>query len=708
MHSLAALIFQGKGIVDRFTGFVTSHHKPIVWLSFFIAIVGGLLALFVTVNYDLTEYLPESAESTRATKLMAEEFDEDIANASVMVHDVSITEAIEYKQAISEIPGVEGVRWLDDILDLEIPLESQNQDVVKQYYKDDKALIDVTVSAGEENPVLEEIYELIGETGNASGQAVTSAEAKSMTGDEVMNAMFILVPIIILILIFSTTSWAEPLFFLLAIGVSVLINMGSNLVLGDISYIAFSIAPILQLAVSLDYAIFLLHSFRDYRETESDVVTAMRKAMKRSFPTIAASAATTFFGFMALGFMDFQIGTDLGVALVKGIVFSFLSVMIFLPAFTLLAYKWIDKSQHRPLMPRFRGIGKYLVKVRIPVFIVIIVLMVPCFLAQSHSDFTYGMGSNEESMTRTTLDERAINEVFGQNTPTVVLVPKGDIGREDLLAQELERQSLVTSVVSFTNSVGTQVPVEFLDDSITNQFYSENYARIVVYADIESEGEEAFNTIETIRSVVSEFYPEGGLTAGAAASLYDMKAVVTIDNVRTNLIAISAIALVLILTFRSASFPVILLATIESAIFINLAVPYFTGDPINYIGYLVINTVQLGATVDYAILFSTTYRRNREVLLVKDALIKTINETFFSILVSASILASAGCVLWLTSSNNIVSFMGLLLFRGTLLSALSVVTFLPGALGIFDRIIQKTTWHANFLPKHKGVLPHES
>lgn len=688
--------------MDRFADFIVAHRKPIVWVTLALALLSGVAALAVPVNYDLTSYLPESTESTRALNEMDAEFDTAVPNARVMVDGVDIEQALAYKQRLAEAPGVEGVMWLDDVVDLGTPLEVLDRATVEQYFRDGHALFDVTVAAGDEVEALGGIYDVVGDAGHATGQAVNTAESQMMAGSEVANAFMILVPLILVILILSTTSWIEPLFFLLAIGVSVLLNMGTNLFLGEVSYIAFTIAPILQLAVSLDYAIFLLHAFQRARETEPDAGLAMKAAMKQSFSAIAASAATTMFGFAALGFMQFRIGADLGITLCKGIVFSFLCVVIFLPAFTLAAYKLIDKTHHRRFLPSFKTVGKYLAPLRIPVFALVLLLVVPCFLAQANTQFTYGMGSSEGSVTRVARDTEAINDAFGQSTPTVVLVPRGDVGREAELAARLEQIPHVASVLSYPTAVGTGIPVGFLDQAVVDQFYSENDARIVVYADTESEGDAAFGVLEQVRAATHDLYGDEGLTAGMAASLYDMKQVVTEDNKTTNLIAICAILLVLVLTFKSATLPVILIATIESAIFINLSIPYFTGDSLNYLGFLVINTVQLGATVDYAILFTDTYRKHRRSMAARPALARTLGTSFASILVSASILTAAGIVLWLTSTNNIVSLLGLLLARGTLLSFFLVVTFLPGALLIFDKLIAKTTWRANFFfePRH--------
>ena len=252
--------------MERFSAFVTDHRAPIVGVALVLALLSGIAALFVPINYDLTSYLPESAESTRALEEMDAEFDAAVPNARVMVNGVDVEQALAFKQQLADAPGIEGVLWLDDVVDLGTPLEMLDPAAVDQYYRDGHALFDVTVANGQETEALQAIYDIVGEDGNATGQAVNTAESKAMAGGEVANAFAILVPLILLILVLSTTSWIEPVFFLLAIGVSVLLNMGTNIFLGEVSYIAFTIAPILQLAVSLDYAIFLLHAFQRARE----------------------------------------------------------------------------------------------------------------------------------------------------------------------------------------------------------------------------------------------------------------------------------------------------------------------------------------------------------------------------------------------------------------------------------------------------------
>ena len=687
-------------VMDTYTSFVVNHKRGICITTALLCVVCVFSSLLVSVNYDMSSYLPETCNSATSLRVMQEEFTNEVPNARVMVEQVTLDEALEYKQRIANVDGVESVLWLNDVADVNIPLDMLDASVVSEYYKDGNALFSVTINSDKDTQAIQGIYDIIGTSGHIAGEAAKTAETKSMAVSEVANAFCILIPLILVLLILSTTSWLEPIYFLLAIGVSILLNMGTNVFLGEVSNIAFTVSPILQLAVSLDYAIFLLHSFRRFRETEPDVSTAMRAAMKQSFSSVAASAATTVFGFAVLSIMQFRIGAELGLTLVKGIIFSFLCVMVFLPAFTCLTYKLIDRTRHRPLLPSFKNFGSFVAPLRIPVLLLVVALALPCFMAQSATTFTYGMGSTTESQTRAAADQVAIEEAFGNATATVVLVPRTSVGTEQALVQQLEGLENVTSVVSYVSSVGAEVP-EFLVPSATlEQFYSDNYARIIVYSNTLTEGDVAFTLYENIRSSCDAYY-DTSYIVGEIPSLYDMRSVTTADNSKTNPLAIACILLVLVLTFKSALLPVLLVATIESAIIINVSIPYFAGDSINYLGYLVINTVQLGATVDYAILFTDTYRSFRTTMPAKQALHRATGQSFASILITASILALAGGVLWVTNTNEIIALLGLLLLRGTLLSLFLVITFLPAVLLLFDKAIAKTTWHANFY----GITP---
>lgn len=677
---------------------IIRHRKLVVVIFIAAALVCAILQLGVSVNYNIADYLPEDAESTLALRIMSEEFDTDVPNARVLIPDVSITEALEYKKALSEINGVSNLMWLDDVIDLRQPLEMADRAVVETYYKEGSAIISLAIGEEDDVRIINEIRALVGEDGAVSGNAVVSATSKEMSAGETTRVMLFLVPLIILILILTTTSWVEPLLFMATIGISILINMGTNIIFDDISFITFSVSPILQMAVSLDYAIFLLNSFQKYRDVTDDIDEAMSLAMKRSLPAVLASALTTLFGFLALVFMRFEVGANLGIALAKGIVFSLISVMVFLPSLTVCCYKLIDKTKHRRFVPTFKGSGRFIIRTRIPALILVVLLVVPSYLAQSRTSFIYGIGDLEPT-SRAGMDEAKINEIFGQSVPTVLLVPRGDVAREARLADDLSEINNVVSVVSYAGTVGAEIPVEYLDESIVSQFYSENYSRIIVYGDTNEEGEEAFALVRKVRDTAQRYYGSEALTFGASANLYDIKDIVTADSLLVNLLAVLAIGLVLLFTFKSLSLPLILLITIQSSIWINLSIPYFTSSALSYIGYLVISTVQLGATVDYAILFTDHYMLNRRQLLPRAAAIKTAGETMLSILTSAAILALSGFILSFISTNDIVSQMGLLLGRGALLSTVMVLFFLPAAITLLDSLVRITTLRADFFKK---------
>lgn len=693
--------------MEHLSHWIIGHRKLILAVFIVLALVCAVLFFGVDVNYSMVDYLPDDSESTVALNIMNEEFSASVPNARVMVPDLTLTQAVEMKAGIAAVDGVTEVLWLDDIVDLKTPLETQDSATVEAYYKDGAALYTVTIADGMEVSATNALYSLIGEDGAITGDAVNTAYSRESVVTEVVSAACILVPLIIVILLLTTTSWIAPLLFLVTIGVAVIINMGSNIVFGSVSYITQSVSPILQLAVSLDYAIFLLNSFDRFRQTEPDAAVAMQKAVHQSSSSIAASALTTVFGFLALVFMRFRIGSDLGINLVKGVILSYISVMVFLPALALGSVKLLDKTRHRRIIPEMRGIGRGLVRIRIPMLILVLLLVVPCFLGQSRTDFLYGNG-DPAAGSRYAADTEKINSEFGESTAIVLLVPRGDTGAETKLCAELGQTEHVTSVISYVTSVGSSIPDGFLSDGIVSNFYSENYSRIIVYTDTGTEGSDAFAVVEAVRSAASEYYGEYW-ACGESANLYDIKNVVNEDSSLVNGIAIVFILLTLLVTFRSLTLPVILIFVIESAIWINLSIPYFTGTPLVYLGYLVINTVQLGATVDYAILMTDGYVTNRRLMPKREAVEKTLGDNFISVLTSGLILSAAGMVLNQTSTMDVVKTLGLLLARGTLLSLAMVLLALPALLMLLDPLTARLTLRSGFLRGGKKVKnPDES
>lgn len=688
--------------MDTFVHVIVRHKKTVVAVFIVAVVIALLLIPFVRTNYDMVDYLPPSAQSTEAVRIMSEDFSTDLPNANVMVKDVTLPQALDIKEALENTEGVSSVMWLDDVVDVAVPLETQDASLTDMYWHQGEgttgsALYQVTIADGVETSTVKDIRALVdtyGPGNGVSGEAADTAQMQDGSVSEVLNAVIIIVPIIVILLILSTTSWIEPLLFFAAIGVSIILNMGTNIIFGEVSFLTYSVSPILQLAVSLDYAIFLLHEFGRQRGLVDDVSEAMARAMRKSMSTVAASALTTLFGFVALAFMQFQIGADLGLNLVKGIVFSFISVMLFLPALTLIVWRGIDKTEHRLFMPTFKHVNNVLEKIRVPATIVVVLLVIPAFLGQAHLTFTYQNNSPDPD-TRTGADILAIEQEFGQNNSVAVLVPRGDVAKEQALSEELAEIDNVKSVMSYTSSVGAEIPDGFLDSSVTEQFYSDGWARIIAYVDTDVESAEAFATVDEVEKTAAKYY-DTSYAAGQSANLYDMAQVVSVDNTVVTLIAVVAIFLVLVVTFRSLALPLILLFSIEAGIWINLAIPYFMGERLNFMGYLVVNTVQLGATIDYAILLTTHYMTHRRYASARRAAHLALGESFRSVLVSAAILATAGFALAATSSLSAVSTLGILLGRGALLSLALVTCVLPGLLVLFDKFIRKTTFRARF------------
>lgn len=672
------------------------HHKKTVIAIFAIAmIVSAICSTMVKVNYDINDYLPDGTASTVALDMMNEEYDMSIPNARVMVSDLSIAEALEMKQKLSDIDGVEEVTWLDDVVDTDIPLETADKDTVEDYYKDNNALFTVTVNENSTIETVNAIRDLIGDENSMSGSVVNTAVATQATVKEVQKIIILVIPICLGILLLTSNSWVEPFLLLASIGVAILLNRGSNLIFGTISFVTNAAGGVLQLAVSLDYSIFLLHRFEEMRSEGQDTDEAMVNALCKSTSSILSSGLTTVIGFAALILMRFKIGPDMGIAMAKAVLLSLITVFVLFPVILLYCYPLIDKTRHRYLMPSFGKFGKFVTKVMIPAVIVFAILIVPSRLAQQENIFSYGASKIFSTDTQIGRDTQKIEDTFGKSNNLVLMVPKGDLEKETELSDKLHEIPQVTSIVSYVDNAGAEVPMEYLDDATLSKLISDNYSRMVLTVDADYEGEETFSLIKQIRSLAGDYY-DGYHLAGESASTYDLMDTITKDTVRVNNIAMLAVFAVLLLSMKSISLPVILVLAIETAIWINLSVPYFKGSFVFYIAYLIISSVQLGATVDYAILFTSRYLECREFKSKKEAIVETAKATTVSILTSALALTIAGTLLWKISTHGIISQLGHLLARGTVFSTIIVFFVLPGMLYLFDKLIQKTTKGIDF------------
>lgn len=685
--------------MDAYTNFILKHRKAILILFLVLTVICTDLSTLVGVDYDFADYLPDDAASTKALNVMEEEYDQPIPNLRVMVKDVTIPEALDYKKKLEAVEGVREVTWLNDSIDIYAPLEMADADTIDEWYKDSNALFSVTTSDDdtEKKAAVYGIREVIGEDNAMSGTAVTDILSPIESTAEIQKIMMIALPVVFLILLLTTDSWFEPVLFMLTIGIAIMLNRGTNLMFGTISFVTNAAGAVLQLAVSMDYSIFLLHRFADNRKEGKDVQEAMTLAVHQSVGSVLSSGLTTVTGFAALILMRFKIGPDMGWVMAKAIVFSLICVLCLLPALAISTYKLIDKTQHRSFIPRMDGVARVVTKAGIPVLLLVILLTIPSYLARDKNDFLYG-GSRVYSSDSTQMgrDLLAIEAEYGSSNPVVVLVPIGDMQKETDLNQALKDKDYVTSVISYVNTVGSSIPADFVPSGQISKLYSEHFSRFVLTLDAE-EGIAGWDEmIRDLRTTCAEYYGDEALLAGNLVSSLDLKDTITADNLRVNVMSIGFVALILLLNFKSITLPILLTLVIEASIWINLSIPYFTSTTLHYIAYLIISSVQLGATIDYAILFTDRYLELRKTMPKHPAALGVVKGCVVSIFTSGIILMIAGVVLGKISSNLVLSQIGTLLGRGALLSFLLVLFVIPCLLVLFDGLIRHTTWHADF------------
>jgi hypothetical protein len=493
----------------------------------------------------------------------------------------------------------------------------------------------------------------------------------------------------------TTNSWVEPVLVLLGLCVAVVINAGTNLIFGEISFVTNAAGNILQLAVSLDYSVFLIQRFEECRQTQNDPEQAMEQALHLSASSILASGLTTVIGFLALVLMRYRIGADLGLALAKGIAISLITVFVFMPGWILTTFPLMDKTRHPSFVPSFRGFGQLVRKITLPLTCIFTLLIIPSYLASINNSYYFGSSHIFAEGTQIGDDTAAIKARFGKGDTYVLLVPRGDRSSEAAMSGELKNIDGVTGIISFVDNAGVQIPYEYLDADTLALLESDNYSRLVLSVAADYEGEETVQLITSIRAVAEKYYPDGYYLAGEGVSTKDLKDTVTQDMVKVNLLAVGAVFVILIFSLKnknekllhpgSLTLPLVLVLTIETAIWVNLSFPYYMDNSLFYIAYLIISSIQLGATVDYAILFTHRYKENRENLDKGESIVETISQVTVSVLTSGMTLTVVGFLLGFISSHELLSQLGFLLGRGTLCSQFAVLFVLPGYLYIFDR-----------------------
>lgn len=661
---------------------------------FIAAMVFCLICMpFVEVNYDLTEYLPDYVDSKAGLNLMEEKFGYP-GTARVMIEGVTLYEAKQYKDKLEAVDGVDQILWCDTAMDIYTSSEFIDEKKIEDYYKDGFAVMDVTFVEGDSSrrtsQAIDEMRAITGDKGYYVGMAVQSKSLAEKVAEEMKLIMSLAIGFIFLILCVTTTSWFEPVLFLSVMGVAIVLNKGTNLFLGTISFLTNNVVAVLQLAVSMDYSIFLLHAYTRYKESGQDQVTALTNAIEEALNSILASSLTTIVGFLVLTVMKFNIGFDLGLSLAKGVVFSLITVLFLMPALILRMSKLIDRFAHRSFLPDFHGLSRVICKVRLVVLVVVLIVFFPMYEAQKRNSYLFGnsaVGAGEG--TQVYEDDQKIIQIFGRSNMMMAIIPAESNVTEARLTERLEDLPYMKSVQSLAGTLPEGVPEEFLPESITGLLHKNGYSRILMYTRTKEESAMAFQCADEIQGIIKEYYPENSYLVGGTPSTQDIEKVITKDYKLVNILSMVGVFLVVMLTYKSLAIPIVVMIPIEVAIYLNMAVPYLKGEKVVFMGYVIVSCIQLGATVDYSILTTSNYIEARKSMGKHESAIFTLVRSIPAIFTSGSILTIVGYVLYHISSISAIGDLGHLIGRGAWISVLLVLTLLPAFLVLVDPLLTR-------------------
>ncbi|MDY4015458.1 MMPL family transporter [Parafannyhessea umbonata] len=699
--------------MERLFRGILRHRRVVTGVFVALTVICACLIPQVKIDANMSDYLPPTAKSSQDLDAMKRIYGNDIANARVYVTGISLPDAKALDKSLKGEKGVISVTWLGDEVDVDQPLETQDADTIADWYDGKGYLFQAVLKSGVKQSQIDRIRALAKAVPGAKTVAIDGSAADDAANMATINTdmgkiMTIAVIVVLVVVALNTTSYLHPIVMLLTIGVAIVLNMGTNIFRGTISSITQLVASVLQLAVSMDYSIVLLTNFGRAQQETDDQFEAMVAAMTRSFPVILSSAAVTFFGFLSLGAMQFLIGADMGIALAKGIVCSFFSITLLMPCILYNMRKLVAKTMHKPFFRGFHRMAKVCHAGAVPALAIAAVLAVPALLASQSVSFTYGSAANMSSTSQVKIDGDVIDKAFGKSQTWAIMVPAEHWGDENALVDDLQKLPTTKSVLSYSTIASSAMPHQLADKSQIKQLFSGGYSRIVLTSRIPDESKQAFDLVKRVRGLCREHYGSKYRLVGNAVSYADIKAITSVDSTTVKLASILAIGAVLLVMFRSVSIPVILIMAIEVSIWMNEAVPYLMGQTINFVAFLVIDAVQLGAAVDYAIIFTEEYLARRRRMPKADASIQSIEKTAQPIMTSSSILILACLGIYLSVSSPMIQQVGMLIARGALISVILIFFVLPLLFTLLDGLVRVTSHKIGFYRGDQSERPAPS
>ena len=681
----------------KFGKAVVKARVPIVIVSLLLAALSVLGMLGTRINYDMLTYLPKDMETSVGQQVLLDDFGKG-AFSFVLVEDMPDKDVSALKEKLAQVDHVESVIWYDSFADISVPKELLPDELYNAFNSGDTTMLavffDTSTSADETMEAISDIRSIAGKQCFISGMSALVTDLKELCEKEEPIYVAIAVVLACAAMMLLLDGWLVPFVFLACIGISILVNLGTNYFMGEISYITKALSAVLQLAVTMDYSIFLWHSYNEQRETHDDPREAMAVAIHETLTSVVGSSVTTVAGFIALCFMSFTLGSDLGIVMAKGVVFGVIGCVTTLPALILLLNKPLQRTRHKSLIPRMDRLSGFICK-RFWVFLVIFALLIaPAYYGYSktNDEVYYDMGQClPEDLPFVKANEK-LSEDFNVSSTLMLLVDADTPAKQvKEMTGEMEKVDGVAYVLGLDPLLGDRIPEEMIPDSVKNTLQSDNWKLLLVNSEYHAASDAVNRQIDTLNGILKRYDPDGMLI-GEAPCMKDMIETTDHDFDVVNAISIVAIFLIILLVEKSLTLPFILIAVIELAIFINLGLPHYLGQSLPFIAPICISTIQLGATVDYAILMTTRYKSERKKGADKRTAVNTaLTASIPSILVSGLGLFAATFGVAVYSDIDIISSMCMLMARGAIVSMLCVIFFLPALLLLCDRIVCATT-----------------
>ena len=682
--------------MEKFGQFICKHKVAILIISLLLLIPSIIGYKATRVNYDILVYLPDNIETIKGENILADDFDMG-AFSVVILENMQSKDIIELEKQFREVGNVEKVVGLTDIIGTDVPLEMLPDEIKDKLYKDNTTPVLVTfkdgISEDTTMETVEKLREISNENCKISGMTATVLDTRNLSDSEVIIYVMIAVALCLIILQLALDSYLAPVLMLLNIGMAVLYNMGTNAFLGQTSYITKAISAVLQLGVTMDFAIFLYHSYKAEKEKASNNDEAMATAIAKTLVSVLGSSLTTIAGFLALCSMNLTLGKDIGLVMAKGVLIGVITAVTTLPAMLLVFDKWVEKTKHKEILPRFEKVKNFNLKHYKAILVAFIVILPFAVYGYTHTENYYNLSKSLPDTLNSIQANNELKDKFDMVSTELLLVDKNmpDYKLNEML-DKIESLDGIEWTLSYSKiSKEVNIPKEMLPEDITSIFESNKYQMVIINSKYEIATNELNSQIEEVNKIIKE-YDDTAILAGEGPLMKDLVEISDHDFNSVNTVSIAIILVIMVFVLKSVSLPIILITAIEFAIFINMGIPAYTGTVIPFIASIVIGTIQLGATIDYAILITTKYKIARiEGKDKHQAIDEALGTSIQSIIVSALCFFGATFGVGMYSKIEMIGSLCSLMARGAIISMITVLTVLPAFLIVFDKIICKTT-----------------